>query len=221
MSKGNISRGYQKTLVSGENIKTIGGKSILGAGDLGLVQWILIGQNSITEDGTYDALSLADMSNRFFSAYSKFKVVCDFDVIDAYPSSEGNNFTAALYFLQGSSLAYKLYYSYSGSDTTKIVRNPNKPSGMKDFHCEFVIERWVSGVDENNNIVYGNGTSTTLLPLSYSEASLQYRSVAGGSNPGIFGSGATAGGINGIRLATLSGAQYIKKGRIMLFGMNN
>ena len=184
MAKGNISRGYQKTLVSGENIKTIDGKSVLGAGDLATRDMLVDGAfvNAFNHDIFMDSgnsdvgrwkylggrenetetsfsqidISLASGNSTFaFESYSKFLLVAE-----VTPTSDRNSRTYEnfqIFFTANNSKVYGVYY-----DTTYP-----KNASEAFYTLDIMIERQQE-LNGQGEIVYGNKCFSTAVITPYS-----------------------------------------------------
>ena len=183
MAKGNISRGYQKTLVSGENIKTINGESILGAGDLELGKWKLLTHYEQAESKTSMNIELPE---GFFAnqSYTKYKVVSKIVPVSTYT---GTGMPIRFYFKNdaGNSLGYRLLYT-SGSGVYRT-------SAEQAFNSELYIIK---------NTRDPKVVSTILMPTAYSQALAT--GVLGAGNSGTFENTTTPQGIRYLYIDAMS-----------------
>jgi len=187
MAKGNVARGRQKTLVSGENIKTIGGKSVLGSGDLD-GQWKLVGSFEAPSEYSQNYVQFEPdtgfFTDFFSDKYTKYKIVLEALVPDSYT---GIATQTRAYFKTTNSVGYRLIYTPGNSFT--------RYSSAYAFNAEFVLEK-----------IGTNAVRTTLMPQAASQCQALGVSVA--TNPGIFETGATVNDLKYIYIDVMNASGF-------------
>lgn len=188
----------QDTLVSGTNIKTVNGESILGSGNLSTKgRWKLLGENVISE-GTVRGIRTEITESSFFanSEYQKFKVAFSIKTASDY-----TNLSAPLriYFQVGGTLGYRLYAKSSDA--------LHRLSGDAVFYGELSILRH----SHNANVV-----STLLLPQQQ-DAAANAQSITGSGNNGVFEYGATAQSLNAIYLDCFNSVDFMPDTKISIY----
>lgn len=166
--------GKQDKLVSGENIKTVNGHDILGAGDLKLGKWKLLTHYEQAESSTSMNIELPE---GFFAnqSYTKYKVA-----LKIVPNSEydATGIPIRFYFRNNgnNALGYRLLYTSSNS----VYRS----SAAQNFNAEFYIIKNT----QNPDVV-----STILMPSGYNGSFGS--SIIGSGNNGTFDNTTTPQGI--------------------------
>jgi hypothetical protein len=197
----NTLTGVQPTLVSGTNIKTINGGSVLGSGNL-----VIGGGMTLLATITPTAAANVDFLNTFSSAYDCYLITCTGVTPASYTSSPGPLIRVATGGVVDTTSLYNGFFQSGGSATSSAQLNTNQTnSGPYSFQL------FVANANTTSNV-------------KYMTMQLQYSPNGSANDPtGLFYTGAYRGtsAISGLRIYWSNGTNFTATGRIRVYGYNN
>ena len=162
--KGNLARGRQKTLKSGENIKTVNGKDILGGGDLKIGKWKLLGETTV--ETASQLIYVTPTDGNFLLHYTKFRVLAEFELSD---SSVNTLLPEIGFYKNNAEVANgKLFLPYSGASGLVAKAKNDDGTYLPGYTVAFDLEKVTDSVMTSVLYTMGSASNYAWPPQAFS-----------------------------------------------------
>jgi hypothetical protein len=191
----------QAPLVSGTNIKTINGGSVLGSGDL-----VIGGGMTLLATITPTAAANVDFLNTFSSTYDCYLITCTGVTPASYTSSPGPLIRVATGGVVDTTSLYNGFFQSASNAASSAQLNTNQTN-----FGSYSFQLFVANANTTSNV-------------KYMTMQLQYSPNGSANDPtGLFYTGAYRGtsAISGLRIYWSNGTNFTATGSIRVYGYNN